>query len=89
LFVKKHYQPFRVRTGGDALMKLPCSGLLLSIEVCCLRTWKRGESFLFILKNHTRCRRVQRWATSTLAIASLPLFVKFNSGAIAPITEQK
>jgi len=39
-------------------MKLPCSGLPLSIEVCCLRTWKRSESFLFILNKHTRCRRV-------------------------------
>jgi len=39
-------------------MKLPCSGLLLNIEVCYLRTWKRGESFLFILNTHTRCRRV-------------------------------
>jgi len=39
-------------------MKLPCSGLLLNIEVCYLRTWKRGEFFLFILNKHTRCRRV-------------------------------
>jgi len=31
----------------------------------------------------------QRWATATLLIASLllPLFVKFNSGAITPVTE--
>jgi len=58
LFVKKHYQPFCVRAEGDALMKLPCSGLLLSIEVCYLRTWKWGESFLFILNKHTRCMRV-------------------------------
>jgi len=39
-------------------MKLPCSGLLLNIEVCYLRTWKRGELFLFILDKHTRYRRV-------------------------------
>jgi len=34
-----------VTTGGDALMKLPCSGLLPSIEVglCYLRKWRRGE----------------------------------------------
>jgi len=33
-------------------MKLPCSGLLPSIEVglCYLRKWRRGESLLFILK---------------------------------------
>jgi len=32
-------------------MKLPCSGLLPSIEVglCYLREWRRGESLLFIL----------------------------------------
>ena len=41
-----------LRTGGDALMKVPCSGLLPSIEVslCYLRKWRRGESLLFILK---------------------------------------
>jgi len=39
-------------------MQLPCSGLLLNIEVCYLKTWKRGELFLFILNKHTRCRRV-------------------------------
>ena len=39
-------------------MKLSCSGLLLSIEVCYLRTWKRDESFLFILNKHARCTRV-------------------------------
>jgi len=39
-------------------MKLPCSGLLLSIEVCDLRTWKRGGSFLFILNRHTPRTRV-------------------------------
>jgi len=45
----KQYQPVCIRTGGDALMKLPCSGLLPSIEVglCCLRKWRRGESILF------------------------------------------
>jgi len=47
-----------VGAGRDALMKLPCSGLLLSIEACYLRTWKRGESFLFISNKHTWCRRV-------------------------------
>jgi len=43
LFVTKQYQPFCVRTGGDALMKLPCSGLLPSIEVglCYLKKWRR------------------------------------------------
>jgi len=52
VFVTKQYQPFCVRTGGDALMKVPCSGLLPSIEVslCYLRKWRRGESLLFILK---------------------------------------
>jgi len=29
----------------------------------------------------------QRWAIATLLIASLPLFVKFNSGTTASITE--
>jgi len=33
LFVTKQYQLFCERTGDDALMKLPCSGLLPSIEV--------------------------------------------------------
>jgi len=43
LFVTKQYQPFCVRTGGDALMKVPCSGLLPSIEEgqCYLRKWRR------------------------------------------------
>jgi len=52
LFVTKQYQPFCVRTGDDALVKVPCSGLLPSIEVglCYLRKWRRGESLLFILK---------------------------------------
>ena len=52
LFVTKQYQLFCVRTGGDALLKVPCSGLLASIEVglCYLRKWRRGESLLFILK---------------------------------------
>jgi len=51
LFVTKQYQQFCVRTGGDALMELPCSGLLPSIDVglCFLRKWRRGESLLFIL----------------------------------------
>jgi len=41
-----------VRTGGDALMKLPCSVLVPSIEVgvCYLRKWRRGESLLFYFK---------------------------------------
>ena len=48
----KKYQPFCVGTGGDALVKVPCSGLLPSTEVglCYLRKWRRGESLLFILK---------------------------------------
>ena len=52
LFVTKQYQTFCVRSGGDVLTKLPCSGLLPSIEVglCCLRNWRRGSSFLCILK---------------------------------------
>jgi len=52
LFVTKQCQPFCARTGGDALMKLPCSSLLPSIEVglCYLKKWRRGESLLFILK---------------------------------------
>jgi len=29
----------------------------------------------------------RRWATATLLISSLPLFVKFNCGASAPVTE--
>jgi len=33
----------------------------------------------------TCCR--QRWSTATLLVASLPLFVKFNSGATARVTE--
>ena len=51
LFVTKQYQQFCVRTGGDALMKLPCSGLLRSVEegLCYLRKWRRGELLLFIL----------------------------------------
>jgi len=52
LFVKKQNQPFCVRTGGDALVKVPCSGLLPTIEVglCYLRKWRRRESLLSILK---------------------------------------
>jgi len=52
LFVTKQYQPFCVRTGGNALMKLPCSSLHPSTEVglCYLRKWRRGESLLFNLK---------------------------------------
>ena len=52
LVVTKQYQPFCVRTGGDALVKVPCSGLLPSIEVglCYLRKWRKGELLLFILK---------------------------------------
>jgi len=52
LFVTKQYQPFCVRTGGDALVKVPCSGLLPSTEVglCYLKKWRRGESLLFISK---------------------------------------
>jgi len=48
----KTIPPFCVRTGGDALMKLPCSGLLPSIEVGLyyLRKWRRGHPLLFILK---------------------------------------
>ena len=48
LFITKQYQPFCVKTGGDALMKLPCSGLLPSIEVslCYLRKWRTGELLL-------------------------------------------
>jgi len=57
LLFKKHYQPFCVRTGGD---EAPVFWLLLSIEVCYLRTWKRRESFLFILNRHTRCRWVYK-----------------------------
>ena len=60
----KQYQPFCVRTGGDAVVKVPCSGLLSSIEVCLcyLRKWRRGSEeanhyFLFWNK-HSRCRRV-------------------------------
>jgi len=51
-FRYKQYQPFCVRTGGDALVKVPCSGLLPTIEVGLryLRKWRRGESLLFILK---------------------------------------
>jgi len=50
LIVKKHYQLFCASAEGDALMNLPCSGLLPSIEVCYLRTWERGESLLFFFK---------------------------------------
>ena len=52
LFVTKQYQPFCVRTGGDALVKAPCPGLLPNIEVglCYLRKWRRRESLVFILK---------------------------------------
>ena len=51
-FVTKQHQPFSVWTGGDALMNVPCSSLLPSIELglCYLRKWRRGESLLFILK---------------------------------------
>jgi len=52
LFATKQYQRFCVRTGDDALMKLPYSGLLPIIEVglCYLRKWRRGEPLLFVLK---------------------------------------
>ena len=55
LFVTKQYQPFCVRTGGDALVKIPCSGLLSSIEVglCYLRKWRRGENIAFYFKTST------------------------------------
>ena len=68
LFVTKQYQPFCVRAGGDALMKLPCSGLLPSIEVglCYLRKWRRGESLLLIFK---RCRRVYPEAAALVKTA--------------------
>jgi len=49
LFVTRQYQLFCVRTGGDALVKVRCSGLVPSIEVglCYLRKWRRGESSLY------------------------------------------
>jgi len=52
LFVTKQNQPFCVTTGGDALVKVSCSGLLPTIVVglCYLRKWRRSESLLFILK---------------------------------------
>jgi len=52
LFVTKQNQPFCVGTGGDALVKVPCSGLLPTIEVglCYLKKWRKSESLLFILK---------------------------------------
>jgi len=52
LFVTKQNQPFCVRTGGEALVKVPCSGLLPTIEIglCYLRKWRRSESLLYILK---------------------------------------
>jgi len=52
LFVTKQYQPFCERAGGVALVKVPCSGLLPSIELglCYLRKWRRGDALLFILK---------------------------------------
>jgi len=55
LFVTKQYQPFCIRTGGDALVKLPFSRLLPSIEVdlCYLRKWRRGESLFLYLKTST------------------------------------
>jgi len=41
-------------------MKLPCSGLLSSIEVGLfyLRKWRRDESLLLFLYKHSRCRRM-------------------------------
>jgi len=52
LFVTKQYHSFCVRTGGDALVKVLCSGRLSSIEVGLyyLRKWRRSESLLFIFK---------------------------------------
>jgi len=52
LFVTKQHQPFCVWTGVHALVKVPCSGLLPSIEVglCYLRKWRRSESLLSNLK---------------------------------------
>jgi len=68
LFVTKQYQPFCVRTGGDALMKLPCSGLLPSIEVglCYLKKWRR-RIITFYFKTSTvdegECiQPQQRWS---------------------------
>jgi len=46
-------------------------------ETCCYR-----QAFLICPKHHT-----QMWAIATLLIASLPLLVKFNSDATAPVTE--
>jgi len=60
LFVTKQYQPFCVRTGGDALMKDSCSGLLPVLKWAYV-IWESGEEanhcFLFWNK-HSRCRRV-------------------------------
>jgi len=49
LFVTKQNQPFYVRTGGDALVKVPCSGLLPAIEVglCYLKSEEANHYFLF------------------------------------------
>ena len=78
LFVTKQYQPFCVRTGGDALVKVPCSGVLPRIEVgrCYLRKWRRGESLLFILKQ----------AQSMLASAGQPQqhYPKQHSKVVTP-----
>jgi len=57
----KQYQPFCARTGGDALMKLQCSGLLPSTEV---GLWhlkvEKGRIITFYFKTSTvdagKCR---------------------------------
>jgi len=44
LFVTKQTKPFCVRTGGDAWMKLPCSGLLPSIFIFYLFVYEQTRS---------------------------------------------
>jgi len=48
LFITKQYQPFCARTGGDALMKLPCSVLLPGVEVgpCYMRKWREANHYI-------------------------------------------
>jgi len=62
LFVTKQYQPFCVRTGGDALMKLPCCGLLPSTEVGCTGGVQPSHKEH---RSHVLCVKAELRTTST------------------------
>jgi len=59
LFVTKQNHPFYVRTGGDGLVKVPCSGLLPTIEVLMLfEKVEKKRIITFYFETSSRCRWV-------------------------------